>query len=83
MGRFHSNNGLCFERLHDGSVEVTRVLWGFSAQHTSRQEHAEVVDHRWRMTAEEWASVVASVSAAGETGDTWKAALDYHGTSDE
>lgn len=27
----------------------------------------------------EWASIVASVSRAGETGETWRAALDVHG----
>lgn len=77
MGYFHSNNGLCFERLEDGSVEVTRRLWGWADPHGDKKQ-ADVVDHRWRMTASEWASVVSSVSKPGETNETWRTALDFH-----
>ncbi len=80
MSYFHSNNGLCFERLEDGGVEVTRRIFGLSDDPgLASPSPVAVVDHRWRMTASEWASVVASVSQEGETTTTWKAALEAHG----
>lgn len=83
MGYFHSNNGLCFERLEDGGIEVTRRLWGWADPHSPDKKQADVIDQRWRMTAAEWASVVASMSAKGETTETFNDALRFHDNSAE
>lgn len=61
---FHVRDGWWFERLPDGSVLMIyrlRVL-------------GDLV--RMTFTPFEWASIVASMSRAGETHETWQAALD-------
>ena len=79
MSKFHSNNGLYFERQEDGSVVVEHWLHGAANAGRADQATVNVLDRRWKMTAAEWASVVASVSAQGETGETHRQALDFHG----
>ena len=68
MSEFHSRDGFFFSRGRDGDVQV-RVGARTDASHTV----ASTV-----LTASEWASVVAAVSARGETGETWREALDSH-----
>ena len=60
MGRFHSREGFCFERQSDGSVELTKMLYGRAADGTL----SEVCAYRVTLPPNEWASVVASVSKA-------------------
>ena len=66
---FHWRNDTYFQRLEDGSVKVTH----FSQYNNSPQERS------WKIPAAEWASIVCSVSALGETGERWNAAQDFHG----
>lgn len=62
----HVRDGLYVERLPDGSVKVRLEPIGGAAP-------AEVV-----LPADTWASVIATVSARGETADTWNEARQYH-----
>lgn len=65
-GQFHTHDGWYWNRTADGSVRiVVQPPGGGSYEHV--------------LTASEWASVVSHVSARGETGETWKAALEFHG----
>jgi len=61
---FHSRENWFFKRLPGGSVRIA-----------SATEPARAVV----LGASTWASAVASVSAAGETGETYRAALAFHG----
>jgi len=64
---FHAQENWFFKRLEGGMVRVT------SASEPPRSVLLE---------ASVWASVVASVSADGETGETYRAALAFHGEDD-
>lgn len=71
MQCFHWRDGWYFRRLSDGSVRVM---------------HRETPTSEWLKTditipAAEWASIVCSVSAAGETGERWTSAGRFHGES--
>jgi hypothetical protein len=68
-GRFHSDNGFCFTRLSDGSVLIEIV-------EPNSKVFENVAVKSVTLTPEIWASVVSSMSAAGETYDTWVAALN-------
>lgn len=68
-GGFHAADGLFFTRGPDGSVTVRR--------YSAHDEGAEP-DFAVTLTSEQWASIVASVSAGGENYVRWKAALDFH-----
>lgn len=62
---FHARDGLYFERQADVAVRVRL-----------EKEHGlafEVI-----VPADTWASVIATVSARGETLDTWNEARQYH-----
>lgn len=58
----HTRDDWNWKRLPDGSVQVFNTRLG--------------VQHK--MKPNEWASVVSSVSAAGENADTFQAALKAH-----
>ena len=79
MSRFHSNNGLYFERTADGGVRVSHWMSGVANAGRADQASVDVLDRSWTLTAPEWASVVASVSQMGESSETWQQALDWHG----
>lgn len=68
-GGFHWRFDTYFRRLPDGSVRLRtfHVIAGVPA-YTDRT-----------IPAPEWASIVCSVSALGETGERWDAAQDFHG----
>lgn len=65
---FHAKGGWFFRREDDGAVHIT-------APDSMGPGARQVVT----LDANTWASVVASVSAAGETGDSWRQALAFHG----
>jgi fructoselysine-6-P-deglycase FrlB-like protein len=65
MGKFHAHSGWYFERLEDGSVRL------------SAMGATELMSATFN--ADTWASAVASVSADGETAETFRAALEFHG----
>ncbi|MFI7126011.1 hypothetical protein ACIBQ1_09975 [Nonomuraea sp. NPDC050153] len=64
---FHAKNGWYFRREDDGSVHI-------AAPDSMGPGASQVVT----LDANTWASVVASVSATGETGDTFSQALVFH-----
>jgi len=63
---FHAHSGWYFRREDDGSV---RILAPDSIGTHQRVD----------FDANTWASIVASVSSSGESGDTFRAALAFHG----
>jgi hypothetical protein len=73
MGRFHLTGGLCFERIGDGGVRVAKYA------DSSRVFDDDAIPE-WTIdtTDSGWASVVATVSARDETGETWAEALAAH-----
>lgn len=66
---FHLKEGWFFERLSDGSVMVTK--------RKDAGSESPIIT-RMIVPPNEWASVVASVSAGGELNGRWKSALDFH-----
>lgn len=66
-GAFHCANNLYFTRRGDGGVTI---------RHYPSLDIGTQPDVVVECTAEEWASVVASMQAAGETHETWAAALN-------
>lgn len=68
-GGFHWRHNVFFKRLDDGTVRVRH--W------TDFNGTPQWVD--WVIPAPEWASIVCSVSAEGETRERWDAAQDFHG----
>lgn len=65
---FHWRDGWYFIREADGSVHA---VW-------RRSPHGEYFDADITIPPDEWASIVCSVSAAGETSDRWHAARAFH-----
>ncbi len=72
---FHSKDGLFFCRLNDtGEVRIIKTRDGkFPDPDTNPPEWAVT------LAENEWASVVATVSADGESYDKWMAARVFHG----
>jgi hypothetical protein len=64
----HVRNGFFAHRLDDGSVRLVKTPGAVDAPATFEEV----------LTPAEWASLVAGVSARGEDGNTWRAALDLH-----
>jgi hypothetical protein len=62
-GWMHSHDGWYWSRTPDGGVEISTAV-------DPRVTH--------RLPSSSWASIVAHVSAAGETGDTYRAAFKFH-----
>jgi len=67
-GAFHWAHGIFFTRLEDGSVRLRRYPAGTVAY---LDEEAEF---DFTIPPNEWASIVASMTAAGESYQTWHAA---------
>lgn len=67
--RFHWSRNWYFTRLPDGSVNIFRLNEGKYIG----------IGPDLIIPANEWASIVASVSAGGETGERWVSALNFHG----
>lgn len=65
-GGFHWQDGLFFTRLRDGSVRIRKFTGPPYVDPT-----LEVV-----IPPNEWASIVASMSATGETYETWRMAYN-------
>lgn len=68
---FHNRDGWYYLRLADGHVRITKYADG-------GRDGAPIVTEII-IPPNEWASIVCSVSAAGETGERWNVALDFHG----
>ena len=65
---FHARDNWFFRREDDGSVRI------LAPDTMGPGAHQAVT-----LDANTWASVVASVSARGETSETFQAARDFHG----
>jgi hypothetical protein len=68
-GNFHSRDGWYFKRLENGSVWIRKTV-------TPTVDSA--VEHELLIPANEWASIVAAVSASGDTAGTYAAASILH-----
>jgi hypothetical protein len=91
---FHVENNLYVGRTVDGHVRLVKfncpraphVMWKYTAGVVSTTESPDVdgvfqsveVVLDVRLTPEQWASVVASVSAQGESGGRFQEALTFH-----
>lgn len=62
---FHWRDNWFFKRMPDASVRVSQVTGEWFTQ--------------LEIPANEWASIVCSVSVHGETGERWEASQDFHG----
>lgn len=62
---FHWRDNWFFKRMPDASVRVSHVTGEWFTQ--------------LNIPSNEWASIVCSVSAQGETGERWEASQDFHG----
>jgi hypothetical protein len=63
---FHWRDGWYFKRLDAGSVRVCHVV-------------GECLYLVLEIPENEWASIICSVSALGETGERWQQARNFHG----
>ena len=76
---FHTNNGLFFTRQADGTVCVEKRVPIINAREQYNGDFAIV--ERWQLDEASWASVLASMSARGESGETWQEARRFHARS--
>jgi hypothetical protein len=68
---FHSQDGLYFGRLEDGSVWICKC----SDNQTPNEGN---ITFQTTLPVSAWGSVVSTVSLKGETYDTWLAAQNFH-----
>lgn len=68
----HIRNGLFVTRLTDGAVLLVKTDGAAPEAAGKAPLFTET------FTASEWASLVASVCARGEDGNTWRAAMEFH-----
>jgi hypothetical protein len=67
VGKFHTKQGLWFERTPEDGVLVTKT-----------DVQGNNPEMAVTLTADEWASVVAHVSAYGEDRLSWETARKFH-----
>ncbi len=72
---FHVQDGLYFNRLEDGSVHILKMASG----------HAEDEEILFELTVDEnvWASIISSMSKAGEGDGGFYQALHFHNSDRE
>lgn len=63
---FHWRDGWYFKREEGGTVRVTHADPGHELL-------------QFRIDAKEWASIIAAVSRNGESSESYRHALDFHG----
>lgn len=63
---FHWKDNWYFERRENGGVRIYHL------------DERGIADEDIEIDADSWASIVASVSASGETGETFREARDFH-----
>lgn len=68
-GEFHNRDGWYFKRQPDGAVRIRK---------TTTAHIDAPIEHEHTIPAEEWASIVAHVSANGETAETYQEAHAFH-----
>jgi len=76
---FHLRDGVHFERGTQGAVTISKRV-PVMAERGIPAGHQFFIT-LWSLTVpeNEWASVLASMSARGETADTWHEAVQFHG----
>lgn len=78
---FHVADNLFFGRRPDGSVRILRFAaerrWDDGSFPSLDQEYPEAVLDQ-TVSADVWASVIASVSAQGESAGRWGLARNFH-----
>lgn len=67
---FHWRDGWTFKRMDDGSVRIR----GHYAANSETGGTVNLI-----IPAQEWASIVCSVSKGGESDGRWDQAQDFHG----
>ena len=67
-GAFHWRDGWYFSRSSGGCARIMH-----------RDKSGEYLVHALTIPPNEWASIVCSVSALGETAERWNEAQDFHG----
>lgn len=77
VGLFHVKDGLYFQRTAKGGVRIIKTDPTACFDPLGYPDAPAELD----VTLDDgsWASVVAHVSALGETGETYRAALAFHG----
>jgi hypothetical protein len=75
---FHAHSGLYFERRESGDVVVSKRVPVLDVAGRALNPPAFAVVEQWTLEDATWASVMASVSARGETGGTWQEAREFH-----
>ena len=65
---FHWQNDTYFSRAEDGSVLITS-FW---------QYNNYPQEQNWKIDENSWASIVSSVSATGETSESWLHIKEFH-----
>jgi hypothetical protein len=66
---FHVKEGLYFERMAYGKVHIMKR----STVHPESPIEMDMI-----LEDSDWASIVASVSARNETGETYREAMEFH-----
>lgn len=79
LGAFHWRDNWFFKRQGDGAVRVIKLCEANYTQYPKDAQHHIWLSPDLVIPANEWASIVCSVSAAGETGERWEVAQDFHG----
>jgi len=72
---FHVKDGLFFERLPDGQVKIRKTIEKIVG---SNKGGAPFVVLEIILTANEWASVIASMSYYGEEDNGFYRAMNFH-----
>ena len=70
---FHAQNGFFFQRTEDAQVCLIVTKGALDPV-----EHPDAVIAKTELTAETWASAVASVCGSGESAETFGLALALH-----
>lgn len=73
---FHWKDGWYFERLKDGSVRIYHEDLAAKGE-GEFAEYDTCID----IDPDSWASITASVSTRGETGETFREAQEFHSKS--
>lgn len=84
MYMFHYRCNTFFGRRADGSVRILKyrsdyVVPGFPSAEGPAPGLATEVELDLIVDPNGWASIVSTVSRAGETAETFRAALEFHG----
>lgn len=72
---FHQRDGLYFDRLPNGDVHILKTVDGRARSSDAPKLFEQVIP------AGEWESVIATVSAGGESDSRWYLAKAFHAST--